>query len=131
MFVGIPFARNRLPSDAAFPIIGMTIALAAIGCGSLLFIDRLPLPERLRLRLPGRLLTLVAYSSCHQHAAGRGRPGLRHWSSPLMHLRCAAASRTHLAMRCSFLTCLQSYLSQFLRQFCLFRLMAGAYARAP
>ena len=59
MFVGIPFARNRLPSDAAFPIIGMTVALA-VGCGSLLFIDRLPFPERLRLRLPGRLLTLVA-----------------------------------------------------------------------
>jgi uncharacterized membrane protein YbhN (UPF0104 family) len=59
MFVGIPFARNRLPPDAAFPMLGMTIMLA-VGCGSLLFIDRLRLPEQLRFRWLGRVLTLVA-----------------------------------------------------------------------
>jgi uncharacterized membrane protein YbhN (UPF0104 family) len=59
MFAGIPFAANRLQPDAAFPMIGMAVMLAGV-CGSLLFIDRLPFPEQLRFRWPGRLLSLVA-----------------------------------------------------------------------
>ena len=42
-----PVRTQPIAPGAAFPMIGMTIMLAA-GCGSLLFIDRLPSPERFR-----------------------------------------------------------------------------------